>query len=166
MSIPMIQLRNLLPDDLAAIRDWPPYPPEFKNLDYALRGNGWLDEYRSKPDTRCFAAMQAEELVAFTILSKTGDAEAEFRIALRGDRIGQGLGRAITAMTLARGFAEIGLGRIHLIVRKDNPRAMRLYRRLGFVEHGECVKNVNGKQVHFLIMELGKESYSPEGAGV
>ena len=164
MSIPMIQLRNLVPDDIASIGGWPSYPLEFKDLDYALRSNGWLAEYRSKPDTRCFAARLSSELIAFTILSKTGDAEAEFRIALRADRIGQGLGGAITAMTLAKGFTEIGLTRIHLIVRKDNPRAIRLYMRLGFVERGECFKSINGKQAYFLIMELMKESYSPKGA--
>jgi RimJ/RimL family protein N-acetyltransferase len=156
----MIQLRNLVPDDMVAIRGWPPYPPEFEELDYALRNNGWLTEYRNKPDTWCFAVEQAGQLIAFTILSKTGEAEAEFRIALRADRTGQGLGSAITTMTLAKGFTEIGVSRIHLIVRMNNPMAIRLYTRLGFTERGECFKSINGKQVHFLKMELPKESYS------
>ncbi len=155
----MMQLRNLTPDDVAAIGNWPPYPSDFRDLDYALRSGGWLDDYRNRPDTRCFAAEQAGELVAFTLLSKTGEAEAEFRIALRADKTGQGLGGAITAMTLAKGFGEAGLSRIHLIVRKNNPRAVRLYARLGFAERGECYKSVNGKRTHFLIMELPKESY-------
>jgi len=154
----MIQLRNLVPDDMVAIRGWPPYPPEFEELDYALRNNGWLTEYRNKPDTWCFAVEQAGQLIAFTILSKTGEAEAEFRIALRADRTGQGLGSAITTMTLAKGFTEIGLSRIHLIVRKNNPMAIRLYTRLGFTERGECFKSINGRQVHFLTMELLKGS--------
>jgi diamine N-acetyltransferase len=165
MTMPMIQLRNLVPDDMTAVRSWPPYPPEFGDLDYALRSNGWLTEYWNKPDTWCFAVEQAGELIAFSILSKTGEAEGEFRIALRVDRTGQGLGGAITTMTLAKGFAEIGLTRIHLIVRKNNPRAIRLYTRLGFAERGECFKNINGKQAHFLIMELLKQFYSPKGTG-
>jgi len=156
----MIQLRNLVPDDMGAIRCWPPYSPEFEDLDYALRGNGWLTEYENKPDTWCFAVEQSGELIAFTILSKTGEAEAEFRIALRADRTGQGLGSTITSMTLAKGFTEIGLSRIHLIVRKNNPMAIRLYTRFGFAERGECFKSINGKQVHFLIMDLVKESFS------
>lgn len=148
------------------IRGWPPYPPEFEDLDYALRGNGWLTAYRNRPDTLCFAAEQADELVAFTILSKTGEAEAEFRIALRADKTGQGLGNAITLMTLAKGFTEMGLSRVHLIVRKNNPVAIRLYRRLGFSERGECAKNINGKQAHFLMMDLARESYATlAGAG-
>jgi RimJ/RimL family protein N-acetyltransferase len=165
MDIPMMQLRPLIPEDMAVIGNWPPYPPEFADLDYALRDNGWLSEYRSKPETWCFAVEQSGELIAFTILSTTGAAKAEFRIALRGDRTGQGLGRAVTAMTLAKGFAELGLTRIHLIVRKNNPRASRLYSRLGFTEQGECFKNINGKQTHFLIMELPRESYALQGVG-
>jgi RimJ/RimL family protein N-acetyltransferase len=160
MIISMIQLSNIVPDDIVTIKDWPPYPPEFEDLDYALRDNGWLTEYPNKPDTWCFAVKRAGELVAFTILSKTGVAVAEFRIALRADRTGQGLGGTITNMTLAKGFGEIGFSRIHLIVRKNNPRAICLYSRLGFAEQGECVKNINGKQAHFLAMELTKESYS------
>jgi RimJ/RimL family protein N-acetyltransferase len=160
MAIPIVQFRNLVPDDVAAISNWPPYPLEFEELDYAMRNNGWLTEYRNKPDTQCFAIEQAGELIAFTILSKTGKAEAEFRIALRADRTGQGLGGTITTMTLAKGFAELKLARIHLIVRKNNPRAIRLYTRLGFTERGECWKNVNGKPAHFLKMDLLQESYS------
>jgi diamine N-acetyltransferase len=156
----MIQFRNLVLDDVAIIKNWPPYPPEFEELDYALRSDGWLDEYGNKPDTWCFSVEQSGELIAFTILSKTGETEAEFRIALRADRTGQGLGSAITAMTIEKGFAEIGLARIHLIVRKNNPRAIRLYTRLGFAECGECLKNINGKQAHFLTMESLKEFYS------
>jgi RimJ/RimL family protein N-acetyltransferase len=129
-------------------------------LDYALRKNGWLTEYRSRPDTWCFAVEQAGQLVAFSILSKTGETEAEFRIALRADKTGKGLGGAITTMTLTRGFTDIGLSRIHLIVRKNNSAAIRLYSRLGFSEQGECVKNINGKQTDFLMMELLKKSYS------
>lgn len=156
----MIQFRNLILDDVAIIKNWPHYPPEFEELDYALRSDGWLDESGNKSDTWCFAVEQAGELIAFTILSKTGETEAEFRIALRADRTGQGLGSTITAMTIAKAFTEMRLTRIHLIVRKNNPRAIRLYTRLGFAECGECLKNINGKQVHFLTMELLKESYS------
>jgi len=157
-AIPMIKFRDLDLDDVSSIKNWPPYPPEFVDLDYALRKDGWLDEYLTKPGARCFAIEHAGELVAFTILSVTEEAKAEFRIALRADKTGQGLGGAITAMTLAKGFDEIGLARIHLIVRKNNPRAIRLYTRLGFTERGECLKNINEKQTHFLIMEILKES--------
>lgn len=163
MAIPLIHIRNLVPDDIAVIRGWAPYQSEFEDLDYALRENGWLTEFWNKPDTWCFAVEQADDLIAFSILSRTGETEAEFRIALRVDRTGQGYGRAITAMTLAKGFTEIGLSRINLIVRTHNLRAIRLYTRLGFTEQGECFKSINRKQTHFLIMELRRESYFIKG---
>jgi len=157
MTTPTIQIRKLVPSDEDAIRNWPPYPPDFGDLDYALRNDGWLTEYKNKPDTWCFAAEQAGELIAFTILSKTGGDEAEFRIALKASRTGQGLGGTITALTLAKAFTEIGLSRIHLIVRKNNPRAIRLYTRLGFAERGDCFKTIDGKQTHLLIMDVSKK---------
>lgn len=126
-------------------------------MDYALRTKGWLAEYRNKLNTRIYVADVAGEIIAFTILAKTGEAEAEFRIALRADKLGQGLGRTITTMTLAKGFAELNLACIRLIVRKNNSRAIRLYQRIGFVEFGECLKNVNGKQVCFLEMAISSE---------
>jgi RimJ/RimL family protein N-acetyltransferase len=140
--------------DLAVIQNWPTYPPEFEDLDYALRDNGWLDEHRGKPDTRLYVAEQAGKIIAFTLLSRTSETEAEFRIALRADKIGLGLGSILTRMTLEKGFVEMQLARIHLIVRKNNPRAIGLYRNLGFTECGECAKHVNGQQVNFLNMAL------------
>ena len=131
-------------------------------MDYALREKGWLDEYRDKPDTWLWAVEQEGALIAFVILSKTGATEAEFRIALRADKTGQGLGGAIASRTLARGFSELGLSLIHLIVRKNNARAIRLYERLGFARQGECLKTVNGKQTPFLKMDLAKDAFEEQ----
>ena len=156
----MVTLRELTAGDVALISRWPAYPSGFEDLDYALRANGWLAEYRCTPDTQCFVAETTGDAVGFTILSKTSNAEAEFRIALRADKIGQGLGKTITYLTLAKGFVEMRLDRIHLIVRKNNPRAIRLYQRLGFAERGECLKNINGTNVQFLVMDLSLDAYS------
>lgn len=155
-----IRLRELTAHDIKAIGRWPPYPPEFGDLDYALRNGGWLADFGGGPDIRYFAVEQAGCLIAFTLLAKTGEDEAEFRIALRAGRIGQGLGGVVTALTLDEGFGRLCLSRIHLIVRENNHRAARLYARLGFVGRGACRKTVNGKQAHFLLMELPKASYS------
>ena len=154
MPSTMIRLRPLVSEDVAIIEGWPAYPAEFDDLDYALRKNGWLAEFRDRPDTWLYAAERLGELVAFTILTMTATGEAEFRIALRSDKAGQGLGRSIATSTLERGFGEIGLARIHLIVRKNNQRAILLYQRLGFVLRGECCKTVNHKPTHFFLMDI------------
>jgi len=151
--IPMLQLRDLTVEDVVEIRCWPPYPPEFAELDYALRQNGWLDEFGARPDTWCFAVENAGVLIAFTIVSGTGRGEAEFRLALRGDQTGMGLGAAILPLALKRA-SGLGFTRIHLLVRKDNPRARRLYLGLGFEKRGECIKEINGRQVPFEIMDI------------
>ena len=147
-------LRPLVREDVATIESWPDYPAEFNELNYALRKDGWLAEFGHRPDTWLYAAEETGNLVAFTILATTAPGEAEFRIALRADKIGQGLGRIITIDTLAKGFDECGLLRIHLIVRKNNLRAIELYHRLGFTHQGECRKIIDNRPTDFLLMDL------------
>lgn len=150
-------IRPLVGSDAAAIESWPAYPPEFEELDYALRNDGWLAEFDGRPDTWLYAAEQAGELVGFTILSMTAPGEAEFRIALRADKLGQGLGRSISIGTLTKGFGECGLARIHLVVRKNNRRAIELYRRLGFTHRGECRMSINNRPTDFFLMDLQRQ---------
>jgi RimJ/RimL family protein N-acetyltransferase len=154
MSI--ITLRRFDSSDLIKIHQWPAYPPEFDELDYALRENGWLAEFHDKPEAQIYVAEQAKEIIAFSLLAKTGKAEAEFRIALRADHIGHGLGKTITAMTLHEGFSTMNLSRINLIVRKNNPRAISLYHQIGFKTYSTCEKTVNGKPTSFWEMAIYK----------
>jgi diamine N-acetyltransferase len=39
--------------DIAAITHWPPCGAGFVQMDYALRENGWLEEFSEKPGTWC-----------------------------------------------------------------------------------------------------------------
>lgn len=155
----VIRLRHLLAKDTATIENWPAYPPPFEDLDYALRKDGWIAEFRSQPNTCIYAAEQSGELIAFSIISKTSPGTAEFRIALRADKAGQGFGKIITVKTLEIGFDEIRLKRIYLIVRKNNRRAIELYQRLNFSHCGECLKIINNKKTDFLIMEIFRKNF-------
>ena len=49
---------------------------------------------------------------------------------------GRGLGRSAMALALDAAFGPHGLHRVWLHTRPDNPRAIALYRRLGFREEG------------------------------
>lgn len=151
-----IRYRKFKLSDQTAIQQWPSYPREFSELDYALRNNGWLDEFHEATETAIYIAEQDNEIVAFTLLAKTGHAAAEFRIAVRADKLGTGVGKAFTAFTLTTGFTQPGLSCIHLVVRKNNPRAIHLYKQAGFHADGECIKTVNGDPVDFWIMAILK----------
>jgi len=158
-----VVLRPLTEADARAVRDWPLYPPEVEALDYALRPGGWLDQFPEAADTQRFAAWDGPELVGFSILTHVAGGEAEFYVALRPDRIGRGVGRALTEQTLAAGFGGLGLKRIYLKVRPWHRRAAALYEKLGFRRTGRAVEEVQGRPVEFDLMEVGPADRRPPG---
>lgn len=156
-----LALRPLTADDAAAIAAWPAYPAEFAELDYALRRQGWLAEFRGQPQATLFAAELSGDLIAFTLLAMDAAGAAEFRIALHPAWAARGWGGRIAELTLQFGFADCRLQRIHLIVRQSNQRAIALYRRLGFVDQGACCRDVNGRATAFFRMELRRRDRLP-----
>jgi len=155
----MIALRPLRQEDIPVIKAWPQYPAEFAMLDYALRDGGWLDEYGGKEATEILVAEDDREMIGLSILSQKTKDSAEFRIALHPHRLGQGLGKTLARLTMARGFSHPSLERISLIVRKNNPRAQRLYESLHFHSCGECTELVHGEPVAFLKMEIDRRTF-------
>jgi diamine N-acetyltransferase len=158
----MIALRPLQPADIPIIKAWPPYPPAFAMLDYALRDRGWLDEYTRNNDTEILIAEVAGSIAGFAILAREAGGSAEFRIALHPDRLGQGLGKAVALLAIGHDFNDPDLQRIRLIVRKNNPRAEQLYRSLRFHCCGECVETIGGEPVAFNRMELERSTFLSE----
>jgi RimJ/RimL family protein N-acetyltransferase len=156
-----MMLRELCERDAEIIKNWRPYPEEFKDLDYALRESGWIDEFSLKFGTMICAGEENDAIIGFTILSKDdgADDQAEFRIALNPEMLGQGAGRELARMTLEMGLKEMGLHKIYLIVRKNNHRAKRLYEHLGFQESGECQKEIHGMMADLFEMTLNKEIF-------
>lgn len=65
------------------------------------------------------------------------DRRARYAVGLLdAGRLGIGLGTEVTRSVLRYGFGELGLHRIDLRVLAYNTRAIRCYRRCGFVEEG------------------------------
>jgi RimJ/RimL family protein N-acetyltransferase len=56
-------------------------------------------------------------------------------IAARGDH-GKGFGTAAIHAVISRGFGELGLHKLWLMVFRSNERGQRLYGRIGFAEEG------------------------------
>ncbi|HVP96920.1 GNAT family protein [Methanoregula sp.] len=156
----MIALRPLTDADVPVIKAWPPYPPEFAGLDYSLRDGGWLDTYRNNNGNEVFAAIDGSELVGFSLLLRDHNGSPEFMVALHPGRIGGGLGKTIVRLTLAQGFSRPDVGRIRLIVRKNNFRAQALYASLHFARTGALTKEVQGVPVEFSTMEITREDFS------
>lgn len=155
----MIALREFRDNDVPVIKNWPPYPRDCTDLDYALRDNGWIDEYRAKPGTEILVATDGGIIAGFSVLEREPDRRAEFRIALHPEKLGQGIGKTIALLVLAHGFSDPGIDVIRLIVRKNNPRAQRLYASLKFRGTGECIEEVHGKTVDFYKMEIDRDTF-------
>ncbi len=155
----MMKLRPIKLEDIAEIKKWPPYTGGFEQMDYALRDDGWLDEFRDRPKTWIYAVELNKRLIGFSLLSITSGEEAEFRIAIHPDWTGKGLGREVTIATLQTGFRPLNLDGVHLIVRKSNPRASKLYKSIGFSATGESVHTIQGKAIEFTDMNMTKEQF-------
>ena len=156
----MLTLCPLASDDIAVIREWPPYPPKFQDLDYALMEGGWLDEYREKSSAGILVAEVDGGIAGFSIIAREPGGTAEFRIALHPERLGPGVGKAITHLSLGHGFSDTATSTIRLMVRKNNPRAERLYERLHFRHTGECTEVIQGRAVEFRRMEIDRDTFS------
>lgn len=153
------KLRPIRPEDIAEIKNWPPYGNGFEQMDYALRDNGWLDEFRDKPGAWMYAVESGSRMIGFSLLSAPAGKEAEFRIALHPDWTGKGLGKEVTLATLSLGFRSLNLAGIHLIVRKNNPRASKVYSSIGFVTTGESIHAIQGKDTQFIDMDMTRERF-------
>jgi RimJ/RimL family protein N-acetyltransferase len=156
----MIELRPISPEDVAEIKNWPSYSDGFEQMDYALREHGWLDEFRQRPNTWLCTAELDKQIIGFSLLSITAAGEAEFRIAIHPHRTGKGFGKQVTLATLKTGFRQLNLDRIHLIVRKNNYPAAKLYESLGFAILGESIHTIQGKHIEFADMAMTKEKFN------
>lgn len=148
----VIKLSSLTDADAAAIRLWPPYPDSLHDLDYALRANGWLDQFPDSQQTRRFSAWDGAQLVGFSILTNITSTDAEFYIALHPQKIGHGIGRVVMLRTLDIGFTELNLEQIYLKVRDWHQRAIALYESIGFKKTGTSIVEIQGKPVNFVNM--------------
>lgn len=79
----------------------------------------------------------------------------------RPDILGKGIGRRAISMAIHEAIGILGVTRIRLTVRKENVRAIRAYRSVGFEVSGQGTTTLeDGTSVHFYRMEtepLGEE---------
>lgn len=131
-----MHLRTAANADIAAI-------VALERLPESARFVGQWSEERHRatlanPDARYFVAeANSGELCAYAILR--GLAENSGSIELKRLVVhppGNGLGRQILSELLRIAFEDYAAHRVFLDVFSDNPRALHLYKSLGFVEEG------------------------------
>ncbi|MDA8090500.1 MAG: hypothetical protein M0Z61_09830 [Nitrospiraceae bacterium] len=88
----MINLRPMRTENITEIKNWPAYTGDFEQMNYALRENGWLDEFSNRPNTWIYIAELGKQVVGFSLLCIEVDGEAEFRIAIHPCRMRTGFG--------------------------------------------------------------------------
>lgn len=97
-----------------------------------------LDARMSEPWFRAadmlVARSDSGDLIGYNWLKITDDIGEIYVLGVDGSVAGRGLGRALTEAGLAH-LAERGCRQAALYVDDDNPRAVRLYRSLGFADH-------------------------------
>lgn len=150
----MIILKEMTNEHIQIIKKWPKYPPDFAELDYALRDGGWLDF----DFYRAFSAIEDNKIIGFTILWKEVES-ITIAIALHGHEIGKGLGYVVLYKTLQKCFSEYECEKVFLDVRKNNLQAKRLYDKVGFKVVSEHVMEVNGVMVPFFKMFIEKDIF-------
>lgn len=80
---------------------------------------------------------------------------------------GHGVGAEALELLLRFGFGELGLASIWLVVRADNDRALKLFRRFGFevTEHQVAAVTIDGVARDKLKMQLLSAEFDARGAG-
>lgn len=89
---------------------------------------------------------------------------ANYRIALANPALfGRGYGSEATRLVVAYGFTQLGLHRIELEVYDFNPRAQRVYEKVGFVREGvrRDVLLWEGEYHSAILMSLLATEYQP-----
>jgi diamine N-acetyltransferase len=87
-------------------------------------------------DSLHFAVVGQDDVYLGTVSLKHIDSEdgsAEYAISLRRCAHGTGMALCATRDVVRYAFDELGLRRVYLDVRPDNQRAIRFYRKAGFV---------------------------------
>lgn len=81
---------------------------------------------------------------------------------------GRGIGYIATTKILDHAFYDLNLNRVHLTVLENNERAIRLYKKIGFVEEGKHRNAVfkNGSYMSLTQMSILSDEYQSFHANV
>ena len=166
---PRLHIRRAQPEDAAASYRWFANPEVTTFLPLAGKGvlplesiNAYLMRVATsdRPDLAVTIERLGQSAIGCGGFRNFDADSAELSIVLgEPSSWGQGLGTEAMHLLLAFAFGPLGLTRLWLIVRADNERAVKLFRRTGFVvvERQIGVVVVDDQPRDKLRMELRKE---------
>jgi putative acetyltransferase len=129
-------------DEDAAIALWrDTWQRAYPGIDFAARVNWWRERWDKDlvPNASIIVAEQAGALIGFVTIDATGYLD---QLVVGVEHWGSALGDAL--VDEAKRLSPDG---ITLLVNTDNARAIRFYRRNGFVDAGGDVNPTSGKPV-------------------
>jgi RimJ/RimL family protein N-acetyltransferase len=102
--------------------------------------------------------ISSSELIGMTFLKNISliHRNAEFAILIDNSMSGKGYGTEACRITLQFAFQKLGLHRVYLKVKKNNPAAIRLYETCGFKVEGTLREDIfkNGNFTDQLVMGI------------
>ncbi len=125
----------------------------------------WFDRVRKDPTVEIRAIeLENGEFIGscqlHTIRHTYRHAELQIRIGETGHQ-GKGYGTEATRILLEYGFEELHLNRIWLTVFENNPRAIKVYKKLGFTQEGLMRQHalIGGEYVNIVVMGLLRNEF-------
>jgi RimJ/RimL family protein N-acetyltransferase len=148
-----------------------PMPPEEEEVE-----RDWLRARNDQPDQLDLAVVSRAtgECVGEAVLNEwdPGNESCNFRIFIGPHGRDQGLGTEATRLIVGYGFERLGLHRISLDVYAFNPRARRVYEKVGFRAEGVLRESLryNGEWTDATVMsilatEWGHRTGPPKDSG-
>jgi putative acetyltransferase len=142
VSPPFHLRRYAAADEDAAIALWlETWQQAYPSIDFAARVTWWRERWRKElvPNANIVVAEQADALIGFVTIDATGYLD---QLVVGPEHWGSNLGTAL--VDEAKRLSPDG---ITLLVNTDNARAIKFYRRNGFVDAGGDVNPTSGKPV-------------------
>lgn len=132
--------------------------------------NDWLEAHRKRSDEILWilADPETDRCIGHIGLYQIDHRirKAAFGILIDRRHWGRGVGREATLFAIRYGFRVLALERIELSVLATNERAIRIYRKLGFIEEGRLrrAQVKDGAWVDVVLMAILLQEFRPDAS--
>ena len=136
------------------------YEKPYQVYDYRIQSAQNTIEYLTEPANQVFAVLRDNELIGLRSFGPDGrvqggeydDSYLDTGGGLRPDLTGKGLGAEIIRKGLAFGMEKFGTERFRVTIAAFNERALKVCKRIGFVEDHRFRRASDGEQ--FVVLQL------------